>query len=422
MTYDFKYLLQIVGCFTQGKDIPAPNYPVDWNIIQKLAYEQSIPYIYLFSVKTNKYCLASAEFKAKARKTVREAVFSEYAKRERILGFFHEFQKADTGVRLIKGYAVAQAYYMPELRVSGDTDILIAAKDERRICQILEQNGFSIEKRKRGSHHSVCSHSDLGCIELHVNLYGRIARDSWFDSVTEEELRAESQQQVCIGEVSIPTLSETNHLVYLCLHFIKHLILCEVNFRMLLDIALFYRKHKTVIMAEQVWDILKKLGYDKCIELVLGAMIEYAGFEKDDFPGLKKYSKEAVDCLLQEMESGMLSSAISARERHLAKTVYTCEITAKKKGKMNFAWISNKVQCSPLLHVFYPEVEWLKQRYPNAAKVKCGVHLTRSSYIVSCVLGMLFNRHIRSKMRIKMNEYEKVIQKRRELYTILGML
>ena len=48
---------------------------------------------------------------------------------------------------LIKGYAVADCYAAPDCRMSGDTDLLIEPKNEKRACAFMKANGFAVERR-----------------------------------------------------------------------------------------------------------------------------------------------------------------------------------------------------------------------------------------------------------------------------------
>ncbi|MGI6695196.1 MAG: nucleotidyltransferase family protein [Christensenellales bacterium] len=41
---------------------------------------------------------------------------------------------------LIKGYAVADCYAAPDCRMSGDTDLLIEPKNEKRACAFMKAN------------------------------------------------------------------------------------------------------------------------------------------------------------------------------------------------------------------------------------------------------------------------------------------
>ena len=72
---------------------------------------------------------------------------------------------------LLKGCGTAAWYPVPELRKSGDIDLLFKSEDEtRKALQILAQQGFVTTEDQPANHHIVCESRDSVSLELHMSL------------------------------------------------------------------------------------------------------------------------------------------------------------------------------------------------------------------------------------------------------------
>ena len=72
---------------------------------------------------------------------------------------------------LLKGSSTASLYPVPELRKSGDVDLLLEnAEAAGRACNILDKAGFIMEAEQHANHHIVYKSPDGIDVELHSML------------------------------------------------------------------------------------------------------------------------------------------------------------------------------------------------------------------------------------------------------------
>ena len=270
MTKSFEQLLYIFGAASLGKEIVIDN-KINIEEIRKYAIEQgiwTIIYEKLQNLDTvSKY---ENEFLSIIAKSIRQTEYTSY-----ILKTIEE-----NGIEccLLKGNAIARLYHKPECRVSGDTDILINPKDEKKIIKILIQNGYTLKKRCINDHHLKAYHPVGGLIEVHVMLYSYITEQVVFDGIN---LYNEPHMEIYIDNKSYKTLGINDGLFYLTAHYIKHLINSGGGIRQMMDLLLYIEHYKKEINFDRYQKILKELRYEKLIKTIMSIGAKYFGFDYD---------------------------------------------------------------------------------------------------------------------------------------------
>ena len=171
MTNEFKALMQLVGAAAQGKALQKLPDDLDWARIERLANEQAVQTLLGYALRLSPALDCPAELRESLVSQMRQEAFSNHAWKHSTLQLLAEMNAAGIPALLIKGYALADCYAAPDCRMSGDTDLLIEPKNEKRACAFMKANGFAVERRWTNGHHDVCHHPRLGCVELHVMLY-----------------------------------------------------------------------------------------------------------------------------------------------------------------------------------------------------------------------------------------------------------
>lgn len=237
MTNEFKALMQLVGAAAQGKAVSGLPDDLDWQKIERLADEQAVQTLLGYALKLSPGLACPEELRKRQIGQMRQLAFSNNAWKVSILRLIQQMNDAGIPALLIKGYAVADCYAAPDCRMSGDTDLLIEPKNEKRACAFMKANGFAVERRWTNGHHDVCRHPQLGCVELHVMLYDEIVEDVWFGRMDGREFVCESAIEVATQDGSYRTLGYTDHMIFLMLHLIKHFIM-TVSHKMRMNLCL----------------------------------------------------------------------------------------------------------------------------------------------------------------------------------------
>lgn len=143
---------------------------------------------------------------------------------------------------LLKGCGTAAWYPVPELRKSGDIDLLFKSEDEtRKALQILAQQGFVTTEDQPANHHIVCESRDSVSLELHMSLAEP------FDSEKTNRFLVDCQKEYfahrrvvdCMG-VAFELASDGYHAFYLLLHMLQHYVRAGFGVKLLCDWVVFW--------------------------------------------------------------------------------------------------------------------------------------------------------------------------------------
>ena len=269
---------------------------------------------------------------------------------------------------LLKGYAIDDCYALPESRMCGDADIWINPKDEDRACELMKEQGFTVEPRWKNGHHAVCNHPILGCVELHVILYDEIVEDVWFGKMDGSEYVREPHMLIESEDGKYYTLGYTDHFIFLALHMIKHFILSGLTLQMMLDVALYFKKHAGRIDVDRVWNTVRSLHYDKLFSCILWAMVQYCGFSKTDFPGICSEASEQVETILDDLEEGGWMGYADKAAREDGWKEYNRQILMKNKSKLQYWLYMLRWNMGLYMKALFPTKQALAVRYPYILK------------------------------------------------------
>lgn len=143
---------------------------------------------------------------------------------------------------LLKGCGTAAWYPVPELRKSGDIDLLFKSEDEtRKALQILAQQGFVTTEDQPANHHIVCESRDSVSLELHMSLAEPFdsEKTNRFLTDCQKEYFAHRRVVDCMG-VAFELTSDGYHAFYLLLHMLQHYVRAGFGVKLLCDWVVFW--------------------------------------------------------------------------------------------------------------------------------------------------------------------------------------
>ena len=143
---------------------------------------------------------------------------------------------------LLKGCGTAAWYPVPELRKSGDIDLLFKSEDEtRKALQILAQQGFVTTEDQPANHHIVCESRDSVSLELHMSLAEPLdsEKTNRFLADCQKEYFAHRRVVDCMG-VAFELTSDGYHAFYLLLHMLQHYVRAGFGVKLLCDWVVFW--------------------------------------------------------------------------------------------------------------------------------------------------------------------------------------
>ena len=368
MTNEFKALMQLVGVAAQGKALQKLPDDLDWARIERLANEQAVQTLLGYALRLSPALDCPAELRESLVSQMRQEAFSNHAWKHSTLQLLAEMNAAGIPALLIKGYAVADCYAAPDCRMSGDTDLLIEPKNEKRACAFMKANGFAVERRWTNGHHDVCRHPQLGCVELHVMLYDEIVEDVWFGRMDGREFVSESAIEVATQDGSYRTLGYTDHMIFLMLHLIKHFIMTGMSLRMMLDVALFFSHNAERIDSARFWKMMESLKYGTIAQSILWAMVRYCGIDATSIPGLCEVCPKQVGMILDDLENGGWLGKIDEKAREEGWYEYNRRLLMKNRSKAQYLLFMLRWKLGVYLKALFPSRKTLAIRYPCVQK------------------------------------------------------
>lgn len=368
MTYEFEYLMHLLGAAAQGTSVQPPRQALNWRKLSKYAQEQMLSPMVLDVLMANPdlgYPVAVVQQKAELA-TVK--AMKECAKRMMVIDLLAEMERAGIHTVMVKGAVAAVNYANPEKRYSTDTDIWVDLADEERACEFLRQRGFDVGIRWENGHHTTTKHEALGVVEVHIRLYDEIVEELWFGDVDPERFIQEPHQRIKTAEGWCYTLGDTDHLIFIILHMIKHFISAGMCLRMMMDAALFIKKRQATLDMDRVWGVMRQLNFDRLLNAVLWIMVRYCGFRPEDFPGIGPEEPEQAALLLKDLESGGFLGAHDHEERSESAQEYNRVLLMKDRNKFQYWLYMFRSRHSIKLSTFFPGKRRMERSYPCLKK------------------------------------------------------
>lgn len=366
MSYEFEYMMHLAGCSAQGIEASAPVQPVDFEKLLDLAREQGIQPLIAHILRRSSHIDCPQALMTPALSNMRQAIAANYMRRNGIVSLLERFEAAGIHAVLLKGFALATEYAVPELRLAGDADILVSRKDEARAYALLAENGFHVDRRAVRSHHGECYHPQLGTVELHVMLYETIVENVWFDGM--DGFVIEPHERITLGDGHCYVLGKTDTLIYLAIHMIKHFINSGNEVRMMLDLGLYFDRHGHELDTQRLLDIVERFPFMRCLYDTLHATIQYCAFDASIFPPLPPKNDEAIALMMDDMESGGMKGNIDQKSREDGLFAFNREMILKKKGKSRYLLFMLSWYMPTWLSALFPSRSHLEQKYPYLSK------------------------------------------------------
>lgn len=194
---------------------------------------------------------------------------------------------------LLKGSGIAGLYPVPELRKSGDIDLLFA--DEKvayAAGECLETYGFVQERGHQENHHLTYMNAEGIRLELHSALVEPFdsAEVNAFLSKCQKEFFENRVTENVMG-VDFLLTSPAYQAFYLLLHMLQHFLRSGFGLRLLCDWVVFWERGCTAEEETKFLELVKECGilYFAC--MVTALCVRYLGLSENKVSFLRKSGK-----------------------------------------------------------------------------------------------------------------------------------
>ncbi len=326
---------------------------VDFSTVQKMMLRSSTVSFYYPLVERNEGKNLPDELCAFITEKSREIVRQNY----RLLFLTHYLVKKlnDSGIRtvVLKGVCTAAEYPVPELRKSGDIDLLLvnpAQIDEAGEVMVCEN--FVKEKEEHSLHHQVWRAPEGIEIELHTMFTEPFDEDRV--NLYHEQLflhLPEKMEEKEIMGLCIPTFCDAWHAYYLLLHMLQHFLRSGFGVRLLCDWVVFWNREREQVREYQ--SLIRGSGLVGFSDLITTICYRYMGLKREMAEKIWEQEASEDTCRFfmkeifeaEEFGTGDTSRMVAMRGTHLRDYVREFH----HQMKLNFPEQSAKKILWPLL-------------------------------------------------------------------------
>ena len=293
----------------------------DWKGIFELAgIHQIIPMIYDALAKMHALSLLPEELVYSWQDMYLGFSINQLRRTMEFIKLYSRLLQAGIMALVVKGLVCRQLYPDAYYRSSCDEDVLIRGEDFEAADRLLIASGLvRIEHRRMGTQYEITYKSpESGLyIELHTSLFRPESKyfsrwNALFRNIFQAPL------PLSIEGITVYTLSEEQHLLFLVLHAVKHFITNGLGIRQLCDIVMYCNSYGNRISWEHLWQVMAELGYSVWLFNLLDIGAHYLGLREEmlQYPPDRAAREPHSRALLEDlMKAGVFGRAASGQEK-----------------------------------------------------------------------------------------------------------
>ena len=324
---------------------------IDWPRLYRLAAVHKLGAVVYETLRgLPGFCREQPQLAARWRRETMIQAASQLAKTQRLLRLTGALEVAGVRYAVVKGALCREMYTRPELRPSGDEDILIAPEDFSKCSAVLIQDGMEHTDEEDGPvTHWLDRQTGLH-VELHTELFSsKLASDHLLNSCFSQQLNHTVSMPVSGGTVC--TFQPTYHFLFLVCHAIKHFIAGGFGIRTLCDIVTYAEQHQEAIDQDAVYVWLEKANGRVFLDQVLSIGQEFLSMNPKGWAmSAPAHSAEMLEDIL---DAGIYGQSTMSR-RHSGALV----LRAAEEGQTR----------PSVIRAAFPPKEQLVGRYPILEK------------------------------------------------------
>lgn len=298
----FRLIRQSLFVEQEKKDAPELSEE-EWKTLVQMAEKHAV-----LSILYTELCETCQLPEVWRKKT--EAVATKIAMQQYRLLFISKYLAgvlAEQGIPsvILKGVTVGSLYPVPELRKSGDVDLLLMnPADLDRAAMVLESNGCIVEERQPALHH-VCFSVDKGIeLELHTMLAEPFDNEKTNVLLQKilQEAGGKTEKKDVMG-VELPVLPGAYYAFELLLHMLQHFLRSGFGLKLLCDWVLYWQQEPSEKEKALFLELAERTGIKGFSDMVTMVCVRFLGLEEEkirwmncpsDYPA-EEFMREILD-------------------------------------------------------------------------------------------------------------------------------
>lgn len=206
---------------------------------------------------------------------------------------------------LLKGAGTASFYPVPEVRKSGDVDLLVTdAAELQKGSQALEAAGFRVKEVQHAHHHVVLVSPEGIDVELHGMLAEPFDNEgiNRYLAEKQKECFLESELKEVMG-VELRVLKPGFHAYELLLHMLQHFLRSGFGLKLLCDWVVFWNGKVPPEEQKKFLTLVSESGLKGFADMVTAVCVRYLGLNGNrvtwmDIPGeqdIQEFMQEVLE-------------------------------------------------------------------------------------------------------------------------------
>lgn len=294
-----------------------------------------------------------------AKQQVFQQVMLQTMKTAEFLMLNRHLQSSGLRPLTVKGIVCRSLYPKPDLRPSGDEDVLIPPEHYPRCHEAMKAFGMETAEpdEKTDTSYEV-PYGKPGSplyIELHKYLFPPESKAYGHWNRFFEEVHSRAVQEIFDG-TPVYTMEYSDHFFYLICHSFKHFLHSGFGIRQVCDIVLYANKYGHQIRWESVLERCREIRAEKFTAALLRIGEKYLVFDPELACYPACWQEIAVDeaAMLEDLLSSGIYGASTMSRKH-SSTMTLDAMAASNKGK--------KARSSVMGSLF-PPLQLMSVRYP----------------------------------------------------------
>lgn len=332
----------------------------EWECLWKLAGEHHVlPIIHEEIRSLESFLKLPAEVQESWKKSCVLQVVMQMRATDGFLQIYREFLEAGLEPLVVKGIVCRELYRKPDYRISGDEDVLIRKEQFPEMDGFLLEHGFSraeLEKKEIPDEMGYYNAQNGLYLEIHTALF---AEDSGAYGHLNGEFKNvfAHRRSIQTAETEVYTLADTEHLLYLLCHCLKHFLHGGFGIRQVMDIVVMMQARGSAIDWAYFDGRVRALKLDCFWEALLDIGQRYLGLSlKEAFYSRVFVTKPDSEALLEDILGGGIYGGNTQERKHSANM--TLHVAEKQSGG----------RIGGIVKSLFPSSSYMKGRYPYVGR------------------------------------------------------
>ena len=189
---------------------------------------------------------------------------------------------AGVPVLVLKGSGAADLYPVPEMRKSGDVDMLIPEDWLETARELLAKDQFLVKQSQHANHHLAFGSKDGIDLELHTML-AEPFRDSRINQAMQRlqpDYFIKKEYKECMG-VRLPVPGEPHQALQLLLHMLQHFLRAGFGMKLLCDWVVFWNRDEVQGTVTEFQELAESCHIREFADTITMVCKEFLGLRQD---------------------------------------------------------------------------------------------------------------------------------------------